>query len=75
MKPARQRWQWQAKVVAEHESAGDDAVAVGGCCEKGGRSMREQHTKEAVLARCPFMRTLERRLLPAFVTLGAALNG
>jgi hypothetical protein len=60
VKPARQRWQWQTKVVAERESVGEDAVAVGGCCEKGGRSMQEQHTEEAALARCPHSRNLPK---------------
>ena len=31
----------------------------GGVLREGRQSMREQHTEEAALARCPFMRTLE----------------
>ena len=31
----------------------------GGVLREGRQSMREQHTEEAALGRCPFMRTLE----------------
>lgn len=59
----------------EAREAGEIAVAVagqgrggvrerrrrcgGGVLREGRQSMREQHTEEAALARCPFMRTLE----------------